>query len=280
MRAGARRNHSEKACERLFEHFFVDADSLVARFAPDGWENSPLLFIFHPTPQQRYREALRFHKNLESLFGKSGRKRKSEPPKLSDFSDSEPDETDPSREIVEILGMCLWDIFSDNHEVMSTDGMIYDIGSFRGAAGFIAGYINSHFTAIERRYDYLDFYMGSIWVCDRADLLAIYTWIFEQLRRLDCDWKYSFPRIGLIDFGKPKKQNDDEGADMLAYDPGKAVEDEIAHQKREQEIARLREELDRIYEQELEEAKDKPPPKTVQAYKIVYGCLPDGWPHW
>jgi hypothetical protein len=39
--------------------------------------------------------------------------------------------------ITELVGLCLWDTFSDNHEVIAADGRLSDIGSFRGAGAFI-----------------------------------------------------------------------------------------------------------------------------------------------
>jgi hypothetical protein len=44
--------HSEEDCIKLFEQFFTDAEGLLSEFAPNGWRNSSLFFIFHPTPQQ------------------------------------------------------------------------------------------------------------------------------------------------------------------------------------------------------------------------------------
>jgi hypothetical protein len=35
------------------------------------------------------------------------------------------------------VGLCLWDTFSDNHEVIAADGRLADIGSFRGPGAFI-----------------------------------------------------------------------------------------------------------------------------------------------
>ena len=36
-------------------------------------------------------------------------------------------------EATELVGLCLWDILSDNHDVIEPDGRLADIGSFRGA---------------------------------------------------------------------------------------------------------------------------------------------------
>ena len=43
-------------------------------------------------------------------------------------------------EPAELLGLCLWDVFSDNHQVIAADGRVVDLGSFRGSAGVIADF--------------------------------------------------------------------------------------------------------------------------------------------
>jgi len=74
-------SHKEETCVALFHHFFHDVKSALTALAPEGWENSPLLRIFHPTPQQQYEEALRLHRNIEEITGESGKKPKSREPR-------------------------------------------------------------------------------------------------------------------------------------------------------------------------------------------------------
>lgn len=270
-------HHSENECVKLFEQFFTNAAALLETLAPEGWQNSPLFLAFHPTPQQRYEEALRFHRNLGRLFEAKNDAGSRDEPCLEDFIKEEAEENrDPRKEIVDLLGHCLWDIFSNNHDVMSREGRVYQLGSFRASAGFIAEYINSHFRELAPSYNYLDFYMGSFVMNRRADLTPVYEWIFRQLRERHCDWVYSFPRLYLIDMGQSGEEAE---ADPLAYDPNQAFEQELARQKDKQEAHALREQLHQAYEDELEAAKDKPLPTTVFAYLKVYGKLPKGWPH-
>jgi hypothetical protein len=61
----------------------------------------------------------------------------------------------------ELVAMCLWDVFSNENEVVDPDGQPVDIGSWRGAAGFLADQLNHE--SGESRCDYMDFYMGSFW---------------------------------------------------------------------------------------------------------------------
>jgi hypothetical protein len=167
---------------------------------------------------------------------------------------------DRSREVAELVGRCLWDIFSDNHEVIGPDGRPVDLGSFRGSGGFIADRLNEQ--TASGRYDYLDFYMGTIWASDRADLTPVYRMIFRRLAAQGCDWTYRFPRLYALAF---------DNLDELPL--GERLE-------RERQRAELRQTLEEGHREALEAAKDRPPPATVEAYRHVYGHPPNGWPAW
>ncbi|CAN5908484.1 hypothetical protein BH11GEM2_BH11GEM2_13210 [soil metagenome] len=41
-------------------------------------------------------------------------------------------------EVVQLVGLILWDVFSNSHSVVDADGVEFHLGSFRGSAGFIA----------------------------------------------------------------------------------------------------------------------------------------------
>jgi len=57
------------------------------------------------------------------------------------------------QEVRELLGQCLWDVFSNSHEVVGPDGRVLDLGSFRASGGFLAE-IQNRQTGAEH-YDYL-----------------------------------------------------------------------------------------------------------------------------
>jgi hypothetical protein len=59
-------------------------------------------------------------------------------------------------EVTQLIGLCLWDIFSDNHEVIAADGRVADIGSFRGAGAFLDEHL-MHDRDSWREGDYLRF---------------------------------------------------------------------------------------------------------------------------
>jgi hypothetical protein len=42
------------------------------------------------------------------------------------------------REVRELVGQCLWDMFSDGHEVVGPAGRVLDLGSLRASGGFLA----------------------------------------------------------------------------------------------------------------------------------------------
>jgi hypothetical protein len=185
--------------DRLFPHGFAGPD-VLQELAPDGWENSPLLAAFHPSLQQVYEEALRMHRNLGRLRRPDDPcPRPPEPTRDEVARDYRERPIEAEAEVRELVGDCLWDIFSDSHEVVAVeDGCVLRLGSSRGSGGFLADVLNRQ-TGTDH-YDYLNFYMGTIWVGQRADLTPVYRMIFRRLRARRLDWIYHFPRLYAVDF--------------------------------------------------------------------------------
>jgi hypothetical protein len=236
--------------------------------------------VFHPTAEQRARELAALRHNLEHLRGalKNGdEQRKPAESEGGDQPDSdqefEPRTSAPEREVVDLLGLTLWDVFSNNHEVRDRDGVVYDIGSFRGSAGFLADALDERYTELECSYDYLDFYMGTVHVEGRADLRPVYRWIFGRLLRQGCTWRYSFPRLYLFRF---EKEPDD---DFTQYDPSEAVRAESDRVARDAQTGEMRERLERDHDDSVRRARKEPLPPIVAAYRDVFGEHPEGWPH-
>ncbi|MBM4082899.1 MAG: hypothetical protein FJ278_24540 [Planctomycetes bacterium] len=272
---------SEAECvaefDRLFPEGFAGRD-VLAELAPDGWDKSPLLAVFHPSLDQVYEESLRFHRNLQSLpWRKPDAKPKPEPTREEVAKDFHETPIETEREVRELVGQCLWDVFSDNHDVIAADGRIMDLGSFRGSGGFIADWINRQ--TGESRYDYIDFYMGTIWVSQRADLTPVYQMIFRRLKARRMDWAYHFPRIRLVDM-RPVLESLEPPAEpeWATYSPSEAFAQQQEEEKHEREMAKLRDDLDKAHRESIEDAKKRPPPDTVRAYFAVYGRFPRGWP--
>jgi len=126
--------------ERLFPQGFAGPD-VLQELAPTGWETSPLAAVFHPTPTQLFEEALRVHRNLLSLRKPDEPRPVPPPPTLEEVAREyreHPVET--VVEVRELVGQCLWDVFSDGHEVVASDGRKLDLGSFRASGGFPPGW--------------------------------------------------------------------------------------------------------------------------------------------
>jgi len=276
----------------LFPEGLGGAD-VQALLCPKGWRDSPLRLSFHPTPEQEFEEAVRWHENLLRLQ-EGARKRNPEsvppppdpPPERETFlaeARARPDRQEESdeRELARLVGLCLWDVLSDNHDVILADGTCKHLGSFRATAGIIADFFSEanrpdagdpedswRFDSM----DYCEFYMGTWTIGGRADLSPVYRMIFARLEALGLDWRYAFPRLQMIRFAKPES----EESEWKSYDPSAAFEEE----EKEREHARLEAELEKAHQESLEAAKDRPPPETVSAYYDVFGRWPPGWPPW
>ncbi len=315
---------------KLFPQGFAGADVRGA-LAPEGWDKSPLLALFHPSAEQRYQEAVRLHENLNEL--KLARKKDQdlppEPPQESlpsraDFLDEPADASAAEEEISRLVGMCLWDIFSDSHDVLDESGREVSLGSFRASAGFLAERLNeqvktgqvagpatdaaAHLDEVQKMmqaalpgmnndllfqfmkehqtgpYDYMDFYMGTQSIAHRADLGAVYRLIFTRLKALDLDWKYSFPRLGIVDLRPLKESFDAQKAEesgepeWAEYRPEEELAKDETNREEDRKLAELRESLDQGYRESVAAALKGPPPRTVQAYREVFGDWPAGWP--
>jgi hypothetical protein len=265
--------------DELFPHGFASAD-VLAEIAPEGWEQSPLLACFHPSVEQLFEERVALHRNLEE-WRQLRRKRESETtvtsepkPTIDDVRrEYEPSPVNDEEEVTELVGLCLWDVFSDNHDVITADGRLADIGSFRGAGAFL----DERLTRDQEGWrdgDYLRFYLGTIWICRRADLMPVYAMIFRRLKAAGADWVYHFPELGIVELAPAADiDNSDKG-----YSVSQAAVAEIEKQRRRAEVERFRAELREANARAREDAMDRTPPATVRAYRQVYGRDPRGWP--
>ncbi len=133
---------SEQECAAVLARLFprgLAGEDVIAEVAPEGWERSPLLAVYHPSVEQVYRESVRLHRSLERLAGSRPTGPAPPEPTLEEIRERWHDEpVDREREVPELVGRCLWDVFSDNHNVIAPDGREVDLGSFRGTGDFIA----------------------------------------------------------------------------------------------------------------------------------------------
>lgn len=309
---------------KLFPAGFAGADVLRA-IAPEGWAASPLVALFHPSAEQRYREALQMHRNMSAFRRPEDTSPVSAEPTFAEIAAEGGDETiEQDEEVSRLVGLALWDIFSDSHDVIDADGRELHLGSFRSSGGFLADRLNEQVKAglvqgpvidasqraaiVQEQmrqfmpegsndlffqmmkeeqkgpYDYMDFYLGTASIAERADLTPVYRMIFTRLKALDLDWKYQFPRLHAIDF-RPlgdaldaKKAEESGTPDWVAYSPEEALAKDEANREKDRELAELRESLDEGYRESVEAALKQPPPLIVRVYAAVYGDWPRGWP--
>jgi hypothetical protein len=234
---------------RLFPQGWAGVD-VLGELAPQGWAESPFVAVYHPSAAQVYEESVRIHRNIADLRRKPDALPAAPEPTLEEVTASHtPSPVEAERECQELVGLCLWDIFSDNHEVIAADGRKLDLGSMRSSGGFLAEVLNAQggpspaarpelpaelmakmFPPVDNLdpataalveqmrkemigdggYTYLDFYMGTGAISSRADLRPVYEMIFRRLRSRGMDWEYHFPRLQLVDMRPLKKQLDDQ----------------------------------------------------------------------
>jgi hypothetical protein len=264
--------------DRLFPSGFSGEDVLT-EIAPEGWSQSSLLASFHPSVEQLFKERVAIHRNLEE-WRQHGPRHASTPtadprpePTLEDVRrEYKPSPVIQGEEVTELVGLCLWDTFSDNHDVICGDGRVADIGSFRGASSFLDEYLMRD-EEEPRDGDYLRFYMGTFWISRRADLTPVYVMIFRRLMAMGADWVYHFGDIAIVDLTPMNEKDSEEG-----YSVSHSTVAELDAQRRRRSVEKLRSDLSKANARAREEAMDRPPPATVRAYRQVYGRNPRGWP--
>ena len=232
----------------LFPNGWAGAD-VMRELAPEGWPASPLAAVYHPTAEQVYEETVRMQRNLGILGRRPDAPPSPPEPTLEEIVAEHVDSpVEPDRELQELVGRCLWDVFCDNHDVLADDGRMLDLGSMRAGGGFLAEVVNKQdgpkpatrpeppeflmkmmrgdapqdektaaFMAEmikemvgDGGYTYLDFYMGTSMASGRADLLPVYAMIFRRMYARGMDWKYHFPRLYAVDMRPLKKQLDEQ----------------------------------------------------------------------
>jgi len=259
--------------DAMYPHGVAGAD-VMGEIASDGWARSPLVACFHPPIERVLEEQARVHRRIVEL-GIRGRgangagtdranadRESIAPPaeptlaRLQETWQAEP--IKPLEELTELVGLCLWDVFADNHEVLDATGRVVDLGSFRGAAAFLDGYISGHGDAWCRE-DYMRFYLGTFAIDGRADLTPVYASIFRRLMERGGTWVYHFPELFLVELGSA----DDEGSALKPYSPNEAIAAERKAKTRRDDISRLQADLAEAHEAR-DDAMDRLPPVTVR----------------
>lgn len=266
----------EEVCEQLIIELFQALPDLLQQVAPNGFSNSELVYVYHPKPEQQYKEYRHSQLQLITLQRRLKKPVNVEPTKSYEefLQEIETKPAEEHHELVSIYGDCLWNIFSNNHTVFNKNGQSYDLGSWRGSGRFIADVINKLQLVPARTFDYLDFYMGHFMTEQRADLTVVYEFIFRKLKAKYLDWEHSFSRMGLVNLSHDK----DVPGDMANYDPATAVQQQLEEDKKQAATDQFQQKLDDFYDEEFDKARYAKPSQEVMAYYNVYGHWPSGHP--
>lgn len=274
------KEYTDAECQQLFQDLFpngFDSNDLMYTLAPDGWENTPYVM---PTPSiENAYQGAKARQSLDKLMASiksgnmAGLENIEEFESFEDFKAHYQAETpDYNLELQETIANCVWDIFSDNNDVVKNN-RVFHLGSFRGSASFIADLLNQ---TNEKEYSYIDFYMGnSAKEDDTCDYSPVYELIFKRLKEAGCDWVFNFTQMGLVDLSSAKGQAPDKPEN---YDPNKALEAELKQKEEQKAKDDFKAKIEEMNAKAREDALYKPPPKVVQAYRTVFGQFPTGWP--
>lgn len=181
--------------DQLFPNGFAGPDVLL-ELAPVGWERSPLISCFHPSVEQLFEEERALHRRmreLEHVWTARGEQRprkthRRRPTLASVRRNYVQRPVQQGEEVADLVGLCAWDIFSGNNAVIAADGRLVALGTWRGSAAFLDEYLSGARDSF-REGDYLRFYMGTVWIWQRANLTPVYRLIFSRLKAVRADWR-------------------------------------------------------------------------------------------
>ncbi len=110
---------SQKESNELLGTLFpngLGGSDIKSELVPNGWKNSTFSVAFHPSVEQSYKEYIKMSRNLNRLSDE-----KEEPETTFDEfkEDFEEKPVKPEQELRELMGLCLWDIISDNHDIVT-----------------------------------------------------------------------------------------------------------------------------------------------------------------
>jgi len=256
----------------LLRFIFAECEALYSSLAPEGWARAPYVRFFHPTAEQQYRAYRSWIRRLSRLDGFSPVAEPKRGPE--DFEEDDLTNLDGYEEFLNVLGLAVYDIFSDGHRVFDAESRIYSLGSARQSGKFLADFFTYEFESLDRSYDYLDFYMGSVWIKQRADLRPFYRHVFTRLQAQQLDWFYHFPALYLMRFG----QSEPRSPSPVGYDPEEALRTELQQAEAEQQQEEFQAQLDQSYQAAWEKARSAPLVPIVGAYRDIYGQIPLGHP--
>lgn len=109
--------------------------------------------------------------------------------KTSDLEETTGQGTQDRKDVFRVLGLVTWEIFSDNNEVVDTEGRLFDLGTQRASGTFIADFLNTRYAPEKVRwFDNMDFYFGFEGDRDPA-LSKLFAYFFQKLKERHCIWR-------------------------------------------------------------------------------------------
>ncbi|MBL9171552.1 MAG: hypothetical protein JNN07_27725 [Verrucomicrobiales bacterium] len=163
------------------------------------------------------------------------------------------------------VAQCLWDVFSDNNQVITADGRGVGNWGFRGWSHFMNEQITKT-RELWREEDYFYFGLGDYQHSHVYDVNEIHLMIFRRLKAQGADWLYNPPENFLMMLGET-------ASDVGASRSGKRLcPEEEALIK---DLIAMREALPGMHQGLLGTVCSDPPP--VAAYRSIYGRNPRGW---
>lgn len=234
---------SKEETIKLLEYVFQDALNFYNRIAPDGLINSEYILLLHPTAEQQYNEYLKDKAFHSSRF--SNNEDEERECSISDFQQDDLTGVSEYEEFLYLMGLAVYDIFSGSNEVIGDDKSIYSLGSMREGGSLLSDFFSENLLEGSDNYTYLNFYSGSSWAIPDSDLTPFYQFVFNGLKQSNCDWIYSVPSYQLA-----KRNVQMEDKELLQKQMG-----EICAKK---------------------DSGFKPLCFIIQAYRNVYGRLPEG----
>jgi hypothetical protein len=190
----------------LFNNLFplgLAGEDLMEALAPNGWDHCELRF-HHPSLEQAYADFIERKAWLKAHFRDLPQKTKQKVRVHYEAYDKIPFEYSstpykPEEELKEMVGRCLWDIFSYHNWVIKKKA--FELGSFAGSAKCIDLFDRPQGNGRH----YTKYYMGSVWIKNYVDLSPVYRLLFSRLKALECLWIYGIEEPGLATFDWRKK---------------------------------------------------------------------------
>jgi len=252
----------------LLKYLYEDHETFYEKLTPEGWVNQPLIYFIHPTPQQKWEEALQAYTSLRRLDEQLHRKTYQKKPELADFKSDDPTNINPIDEFRYLLAIGIYEIFSHNHEVRDDIGKIYDMGSMRGTGKFLAEFLNMYYPTEWTTYDYMDFYYQYFAIQGRGDMSPIFRYVFQKMQARKLSWLYATPRIYAYNLSA------DRHDDIDAIDPHRRVSYYLRKIRPAQGMDHVVEEINEALQRDV--LRDIP--RIVEAYRSTFGEFPSGWP--